>query len=262
MLRTWTDGKKLDAYLRDAFTATISPLLVTGERALEAEFPESSQARLLLSVIGSGEPSYKSLQNEAAIPETTLRRTIEMLGAKEMISVMKPLSLRQPKLSKYLINDAYLRFWLRFIGPSIGLCDRGRGDVAADRVLRDWPAYRGKAVEPLVRLAVERAVANTDLAMAPLVGSYWTRDHRIEVDLVGVDDIRRPRRIGFVGSIKWRDATRFSKEDLDKLRLAARSVPGADASTPLIAVSRSGFTSAKSSLALALGPDDIINAWR
>lgn len=262
LLRTWTKAMRLDAYLREAFTATISPLLVTGERALDAEFPESSQARLVLSVIGAGEPSYKSLQDDAAIPETTLRRTIEMLGAKEMISVTRPLSLRQPKLSKYLISDAYLRFWLRFVGPSIGLCYRGRGDVVADRVLRDWPAYRGKAIEPLVRQAVERVVSNSALASTPFVGSYWTRDHRIEVDLVGVDGIRRPRRVGFVGSIKWRDATRFGKEDLDKLRLAARSVPGADADTPLVAVSRSGFTSAKSSLALALNPDDIISAWR
>lgn len=34
--------------------------------------------------------------------------------------------------------------------------ERGRGDRATDRIMGSWSDYRGKAIEPLVRKAIER----------------------------------------------------------------------------------------------------------
>lgn len=81
------------------------------------------------------------------------------------------------KFARYAIFDPYLRFWLRFVGPHMDL--------------RDWSSYRGRAVESLVRAALEQMVLDPAIGGAvsggACVGSYWTRDQRAEVDLVGGD---------------------------------------------------------------------------
>lgn len=58
---------------------------------------------------------------------------------------------------------------------------------------------------------------------------------------------RRPRRT-------------FGPRDLAALARDAQVAPGADAGTPLIAVSRSGF--AVDGLAAAYGPEQLIESWR
>lgn len=44
-----------------------------------------------------------------------------------------------------------------------------------DRIVRDWPAYVGTAVEPFVRDSIERLLPDPKLAGAARVGGYWTR---------------------------------------------------------------------------------------
>ena len=66
-------------------------------------------------------------------------------------------------------------------------------------------------------------------------------------------------QVSFVGSIKWREKAPFDRADLAALARDAAAVPGYDAPTPLIAVSRSGF--AVSDLTATWGPDELIQAW-
>ena len=98
-------------------------------------------------------------------------------------------------------------------------------------------------MEPLVRDALERLLdepaTSERLGDSRCVGAWWRRDHSIEVDLVG-GDRPDPTRIGFVGSVKWRERGRFSAGDLDRLGASRAEVPGA-AGAKLVAVSRSGF---------------------
>ena len=65
--------------------------------------------------------------------------------------------------------------------------------------------------------------------------------------------------IAFVGSIKWRDTQPFDERDLAALITHRSQVPGADDSTPLVAVSRSGT---RVSSLTALGPQELLDAWR
>ncbi len=47
-----------------------------------------------------------------------------------MIAVDRPVSLRPRNDPRYRVADSYLRFWLRFIGPSLPDIARGRPDLA------------------------------------------------------------------------------------------------------------------------------------
>jgi hypothetical protein len=156
------------------------------------------------------------------------------------------------------VADQYLRFWLRFVEPSLGDLQRGRGDLALTRVTRDLAEYRSRAAEPLVREALTRlAVDDPALAGAGTVGGWWTRSNAPEVDLVGIDTSESPPRVAFVGSMKWGDRHPFDERDLVALAQARTAVPGAEQAR-LVAVARSGCTAEADA---AYSPVDLVQAW-
>jgi len=133
--------------------------------------------------------------------------------------------------------------------------------AAEARVTRDWSVYRGAAIEPLVRAAIERMLPDDRFGDARRVGSWWDRTGR-QIDLVGLPEGSRPARVSFVGSIKWRERALFDGNDLPALVAAQTLVAGADSSTLLVGVSRSGFDDAASSrLDVRLGPEELLRAW-
>ena len=72
--------------------------------------------------------------------------------------------------------------------------------------------------------------------------AWWTRANDVEVDLVGVDTVRDPRRVALVDSIKWRQEAPFARADLAALHRAAAEVPGFTERTSTVAVSRTEVT--------------------
>jgi hypothetical protein len=139
---------------------------------------------------------------------------------------------------------------------------RRRGDLTAARILRDWQTYRGRAVEPIVRGALERLLLDPATAAAAgnavFVGSYWTRNNKVEVDLVGGNGLR-PTEIAFVGSIKWHERERFTVQERRALAEHRAAVPGA-ADARLVIVSRTGIDDDVHA-DMVLGPDQIVAAW-
>jgi len=136
---------------------------------------------------------------------------------------------------------------------------RGRPDLTVARVRQSWSEFRGRAVEPVVRQALERlAAADPRLGGAAHVGGYWTRTNDPEIDLVGVDRFPKARRTCFIGSIKWKDRTPFNKADLDALLALKGRMPLAHGA-PTVVVSRAGVTARN--VATAFGPAELLSAW-
>jgi len=238
-----------------------SPLAVIGERSVNAELPGEMQERRVLAAIGAGERAYSTIERRSGVEHTSLVRSLKALQEKRMVLRQTPYSSRgRGSPPRYLVADPYLRFWLRFIGPNLELIERGRGDLVVERIRASWDSYRGRAIEPLVRSAIERRLPDSDFGEALFVGGYWTRDGRVEVDLVGGRDLDRGGTIDFVGSVKWRERQPFDRRDLAALIAARPQVPGAGEATRLVGVSRSGF--ATHELDIELGPEELIAAWR
>lgn len=145
------------------------------------------------------------------------------------------------------------------MGPNLPLLLRGRGALVAELIVGDWPTYRGHAVEPLVRASLERLLPDERLGPALQVGSYWSRDNRVEVDLVGAAGPTAPAAVAFLGSVKWREQAPFDRRDVHALVAQRTAVPGAEAAV-LVGVSRSGFTTAE--LDATFGPEDLLHAWQ
>lgn len=256
----WRHERTPLTFVRRQLRDSTSPLVVVGERVLNTEFPAGLQAREVLLTVGGGEAAFSRIRDRAGLNEGALARTLRTLtDDKRVLVAQRPLSARRGTAVRYLVADAYLRFWLRFVAPGLEQILRGRGDHTADLIADQWPDWRGRAIEPLVREALARMLPDARFGAAQHVGAYWTRTGDVEVDLVGADSATAPAQVQFVGSVKWRERAPFGRKDLRALAVVADQVPGG-AGTHLVGVSRSGF--ATDELDVAVTPEQLLTAWQ
>lgn len=265
IVRSWRPGMSRSDFLRDAAANPLAPLLVAGELSLLGEFPEGMRSRAVLEAIGGGERTFGTIAAQAggtnALPAGTLNPLLNMLQDKRIVASDLPLSTKpDTKNKRYRIADCYLRFWLAFLERGIPLIERGRGDVALSRIERSWTAWRGRAIEPLVRESLMRLLPDERWPDTEVVGGWWNRQNNPEIDLVGADREPVAKAIQFIGSIKWLEDRPFDRHDYDSLARSMLAVPGAGHDTRLVAVSRSGVAE-NLPLAMHWGPEDLVRAW-
>jgi len=255
LAESWRSSDSLHSLLARELTDATSPLVVSGERMMNAEFPAQTQARKVLAAIGAGERTFTGIGQESGVPAPTLQVTLPMLVEKRVIEKRLPVSVKTSREARYLVADPYLRFWLRFIEPGLEEIERGRGDRVIARIRASWNDYRGKAVEPVVQEAIRRLSPDPRLSGASIIGGYWTRTNDPEIDLVGRPEGKNAR-IAFVGTVKWHARKGLDDREVDSLLSDAAKVPGVDPETLSVGVSFSGFRTKR--LDIRLGPEDIL----
>jgi hypothetical protein len=257
----WGAGRDLGAYLDEVLTDPTSFFVVSAERTLSAEFPAPAP-RAILAAIGAGARAHSAILAKTGLSATTLNDTLETLRERDVVRRLVPYSIRATtRTALWEVADPYLRFWLAFVDRRIDLIERGRGSLLVERFDKNWLGYRGRAIELLVREGLELMLPDAErFGEARHVGAYWNRTGSIEVDLVGGDERPVARRIGFLGSVKWRQERPFDRSNALDLAARRRDVPGAD-DARLVGVSAQGFDDA-AGLDVRLGPEDLIAAWR
>jgi len=259
ILDEWPHGADLWEYLASALRRPTSALLVSGERTLAAEFPTEAQARTVLGAIGHGERTFTLIGRAAGgLNPGSVARSLELLTTRRMVAAELPLSTRPSRETRYRIDDPYLRFWLSFIGPGIPAVERGRGDRVLESIRTSWTAWRGRAIEPVIREALWRLADDRLPADSNAIGGYWTRTNDPEIDIIAADRSPIAKKITLIGSIKWLENKPFDTRDLARLITHRSQHPGADDTTPLLAVARNGCTA---SGIPSLTPEDLLAAW-
>lgn len=260
IVRAWPPGGTAVDFLSAQLPDASSPLIVSGERKVAAEFPADAFARPVLDAIGSGTREFNKLAQRCGLTGSSLERALGMLLEKRAIVRERPYSSDTSKLTHYRIDDAHLRVWSRYVAPNMPAIERGAGAAALRRVLGDWAAWKGLAVEPIIRESVLRlALRDATLSSAANVGRWWRRDGHTEVDIVVGDRLPTARNVLAVGSIKWHQTEPFTTTDLRELSHAAAKIPGAGG-VDLVAVSRIPGT--LDGIAHLWNPDDLVAAWR
>lgn len=258
----WPTGASLTDYLRRAVNDPTSALLVSAERSLAAEFPSDAQARTVLGAIGSGERTFTNIGRAAGVPQGSLVRSLATLIEKRVVAADEPLSTKPgSKDKRYRVADPYLRFWLTFLGPHLDEVERGRGDRVFARIETSWTSWRGRAIEPVLREALERLsppIVNDTNGVAGVVQGYWTRTNNPEIDIVVGDRAPIAQQVIALGSIKWLENAPFDRHDLGELQAHRAQLPGAAADCPLIAVARAGCSVEGVEY---FGPEDLIAAY-
>ncbi|MFD6156716.1 ATP-binding protein [Nocardia sp. NPDC060256] len=254
----WRSGEDIWEFLSRELADPVSPLVVSAQLSLAAEFPDQTQARHVLAAIGSGERTFTNVARAAGgIAHSTLSRATDLLTDKGIVAAELPISLTPSKERRYRITDPYLRFWLTFLGPNLAELDRMRPDLTLERIHRGWTSWRGRAVEPLVRESLARLLPAYGIPATPAIGGYWTRSNDVEIDIVGADREPVAHELYFLGSIKWLENSPFDNHDLSELQRHRYRVT--DEPIPLIAVTRSGVTTGH--LDAVFTPADLLEAW-
>ncbi|PXX63998.1 hypothetical protein DFR70_105180 [Nocardia tenerifensis] len=254
----WRAGEDVWAFLARELADPVSPLVVSAQLSLAAEFPDQTQARQVLAAIGSGERTFTNIARAAGgMAHSTLSRATELLTSKGIVAAELPISLIPSKERRYRITDPYLRFWLTFLGPHLTEIDRMRSDLTLERIHRGWTSWRGRAIEPLVRESLARLLPAHNIPAALAIGGYWTRSNDVEIDIVGADREPVARELAFLGSIKWLENSPFDSHDLTALQRHRHRIT--DEPVPLIAVTRSGVTTPH--LDAVFSPADLLAAW-
>lgn len=272
ILRAWPHGTPALEFLRAECADPASPVFGVPETTLMAEFPGPDTARRVLEAIGTGDRTHANIaataaSREGALPSGTLspllRRLVE---EKHVLAVEQPLSTRPGKPGLYRVADSNLRLYLGVLRSVQEQAQRGRPAVGFRAIERQWSSWRGRAVEPLVREALELAAAAGDLPWpdTEVIGGWWNRQFNPELDLVGADQAPVAGRIDFVGSIKWLE-TPFDNHDVAALQRGAMQVPGFDPGrTGLAVVSLSGLAKgvAHDGVELVWSCEDVLAAWQ
>nr|WP_237744873.1 DUF234 domain-containing protein [Kribbella catacumbae] len=272
VLRTWTHGTPALEFLRAECADPAAALFSVPEAALSAEFPSPDASRRVLEAVGAGDRTRANIaatagNRDGALPSGALTPLLHRLAEeKHVLSVDEPLSVKAGRPALYRVADSNLRLYLGVLRVAHEQARRGRPEAGIRVVERRWTAWRGRAVEPLVRESLELAAVAGSLPWPDVgvVGGWWNRQFDPEIDLVGADRAPVAMRLFFAGSIKWL-AGQFDAHDLGALRGSAAQIPGFDpAACGLIVVSLSGIAAEVDSslLDLAWTPKDIVEAWR
>lgn len=270
IIRTWPHATPALDFLREEAADPAAAVFGIPEAALLAEFPNPDTARRVIESVGAGDRTHANIaatagNRGAEIPSGTLSPLLrQLVEEKRVLAVDYPLSTRPGKPALYRVADSNLRLYLGMLRAVQEQAQRGRPEAGFRLIERRWSAWRGRAVEPLVRESLELAATDDRLPWPRVetVGGWWNRRFDPEVDLVGADRGPVADSVAFVGSIKWL-AGPFDHHDLTALRRAAVEVPGFDhGATGLLIASLSGTaTDLDLTDCLAWTPQDLVESW-
>jgi hypothetical protein len=271
ILRSWPTGVPALDFLAEECEDPAAAVFGVAESALLSEFPSPDTARRVLGAVGSGDRTSANIASTAsgrtgALASGTLTPLLKQLvDEKRVLALDTPLSTRPGKPGLYRVADSNLRLYLAMLRDAQELSRRGRPEAAFEVVLRRWPSWRGRAVEPLVREALELAALDDALPWREtrVVGGWWNRRFDPELDLVGADCRPVAGAVHFTGSIKWL-ATPFDARDLAALQTASLHVPGVEpGQTGLAVVSASGVAADvdTGTAELVWGPSEVLASW-
>lgn len=166
----------------------------------EQEIRDPATYFAVVRAIAGGRTRLGEISNAAQISTPNLAKMLRRLEALGYLEARAPLTSKGPeaKRSSYRLTDPFFRFWFRFVFPNRSLLERGRVKEVLRIVERDMDAYMGPAFEDCCRDWVGR-YAGEALPASQHLGSWWSRDGQIEIDVVGVSR----GRYDLLGSCKW-----------------------------------------------------------
>ncbi|WP_219825262.1 AAA family ATPase [Nonomuraea typhae] len=269
IVRTWPRGLSPLEFLRREAGDPGAAVFGVPEAALMAEFPNPDVSRRVLEAVGAGDRTHANIaatagNRGASLPSGTLSPLLRRLTEeKRVLALDEPVSTRPGKPGLYRVADSSLRLYLGVLRAVQEQARRGRPEAGFRLIERRWPAWRGRAVEPLVRQSLELS-PRLPWPEVEAVGGWWNRRFDPEVDLVGADRAPIAGQVRFIGSIKWLNSP-FDAHDLAALSRSAAQVPGYDpASTGLVAAALNGLAPGLGPRAVDLlwTPREVIESWR
>ena len=187
------------AAMIDEILSESSPFLDEGKILLAEEFgTEYSVFFSILTEIASGKNTFGDLANAVGLEIGTYLSRLE--NDYGIISRIVPIFDREKsRNTHYTLEDAFLRFWFRFLYKYRSWIEMDRKDALKTLIQRDFATFAGFSLERYFRWKFIGESTYTR------IGGWWDRKGENEIDLVCEDELA-----GFVDIYEVKaDRTRF-----------------------------------------------------
>ncbi|HXF71988.1 MAG TPA: ATP-binding protein [Actinomycetota bacterium] len=239
--QVWAGRRPLGRVIAETILPPGAPLhnepehLVRQEEKIREPGPYLGTLRAIAEGYGSTSAIAARLEMKQQLASQFLAR-LEALGYVVRAEPLEP-GRRGAKRGYWRIADPYLRFWFRYVLPNRSRLARGRITEVAQEIRQDLATFVGPVFEECCREWVARYSALGAAALE--VGSWWSRTHDLEIDVVTVER----SGYGLLGSCKW-SRRPVGERVLDAL-YAAKAALGPKAGRARLAIfSRAGFSPA------------------
>jgi AAA+ ATPase superfamily predicted ATPase len=168
----------------------------------------------ILQAIALGAHTRGEITRAAALHDKNVSHYLLTLQEMGMITVEQPLerSKTRRRWARYHLQDPFLRFWQRFVGPRQAELEIGHGqDALWHEIRHQLPQVVAPIWERIARWHLLRSGSQGRLPPVAEVGSWWSS--QAQIDAVGID--RHSRSVIF-GEARWRQEP-VTPGDLERL---------------------------------------------
>jgi hypothetical protein len=237
----WGRARSLGEVVSKTVLPTDAPLHSDPEHLIrsEDEIREPGPYFGALDAIADGYTTTSEIAGRLEIKQQLADKFLSRLDELGYIVRVEPLEPggKGARRAFWQIKDPYFRFWFRYVFPNRSRLARGRIAEVAREIRSDLSTFVGPIFEDCCREWVGRY---SPLGQGALeVGSWWSRKHDIEIDVVTVEK----RGYGLLGSCKWW-RRKVGANVLDELYEGKVALGPKAAQAKLAIFSRAGFTDA------------------
>jgi hypothetical protein len=165
----------------------------------------------ILELIASGNTSRPEIESILQKSVGGYLKNLEIQY--DILKIIKPIgSKKDGRSQKYAIKDNFIKFWFRFVYKYISIIEEGRFSYIKKIIDRDLSTYAGPILE---KLFIEIKGYSDNFG---LIGTYWEKGNKNEIDIVAIDDFNKKIVLTEVKLNKGRIRIINLKEKGDKLR--------------------------------------------
>jgi AAA+ ATPase superfamily predicted ATPase len=193
----------------------------------------------VLAAIGSGRTRNAQIGSLLELPSSNVAVVLERLAALGYVEERSPVTLGSRRRHGFWqISDPFFRFWFRRVAPNRSRLDRGDAiDAVWQEIDADLNAYVGRIFEDICRRWLARYSEIQEARDAVAIGSWWSRNGRVEIDIACTDR----DRYTLLGSCKW--SKQLVDEDVLEALMSSRdAIDGHAEGAKLALFARRGFT--------------------
>ena len=183
-LEALQSNHSIEQNIENAILTTHATLFKEPEFLLREELREVESYFAILVALASGATTPKHIANVTGLPERNLAYYLNQLREIGCVRKRYPLTGKRASARqvRYILHDAFLRFWFRFVFPHLSFLESQGAANALTQYLRpQLPTYFGHCFEELCREALVHIYQNEGLRVPFEIGEYWSKETQIDV---------------------------------------------------------------------------------
>lgn len=203
-LQSFSDSRPIFDNIHDVILSTTGRLYNEPPLLLLEELREPRSYFAVLRAIAEGHAKLNEIAQAAKIGDArATARYLDLLQQMRLVRRRVPATESRPEKSRrglYAIEDAFLRFWFRFVHAHRGALELGLAEAVLNQRIRPvFDQHVGVAFEEAARGHIARLARAGDLPFLPdRIGGWWSAD--AEVDVVAINDADGSM---LLGECKW-----------------------------------------------------------